>query len=75
MREKQSCLREEERIRKVKEMIRDQLQSQEAKPRQVTEKKENTAARSALIVETLKPLHGELDKLRLLIEGMETGGV
>ena len=75
LREKQTCLREEERIRKIKEMIRDQLQSQEAKLRQVTEKKENTAARSALIAETLKPLHGELDKLRLLIEGMETGGV
>ena len=71
MQEKQHCLREEERIRRTRELIQSQLAEQEQKLRQVTQKQEGCSRRSALIVETLKPLTLELDKLRLLVEGTD----
>ena len=69
--EKQKCLREEEMILKMKKMIQEQLQVQESKLKEVTRKKEECTARSSLIVETLKPLNNELDKLKLLMEGCQ----
>ncbi|QDZ21622.1 RING-type domain-containing protein [Chloropicon primus] len=72
LREKQNILREEEKIQKMKQMIQEQLQVQELKLKQVTQRQEHCAQRSSLIVETLKPLTGELDKLRLIMEGIET---
>ena len=60
-------------ILKMKRMIQEQLQMQEKKLKQVTQEKETCSARSALIVETLKPLTSELDKLKLLIQGLEQG--
>ena len=71
LQEKQHCLREEERIRRTRELIQSQLAEQEQKLRQVTQKQEGCSRRSALIVETLKPLTLELDKLRLLVEGTD----